>query len=412
MAIVTLPYTFANGEGISGTKIQDDFDAIVDGVNDYFGNTVITSLPYSFADGGILYSANVMANLTQIIKQTNVLALDEPIINAMPFSFTGFTLLDAVQFQTNLDSIVGDINAISDSAASFLAVNNSPEAVSRSPNGFTWRLVDFPITVGTAVTWSGTIYCALGIDDSGNSQSAVSYDGVTWHVHAIPNGAWNKVVWSGVNFCAVDSVDNVVITSPDGIVWTAYALPASHDFANDISWNGTVFCVVTPDSGSGSSCSTSPTGAVWTPRAGFPNDADGFVAISWNGTVFCVICGSKNITSPTGTVWTDQVGFPLVALSSITTNGDDFLCLSQALPFAAVSADNGVTWNTYAMPDTLNWSVPTWNGYVYCTLVYNGSVPSNKGAVSATGQTWIPVTLPYTSLPAAMVSAHLTFGTF
>lgn len=411
MSIVTLPYSFANGDQISGTKIQADFDAIVNGVNSYFNSTVITSLPHSFADGNKLYAANVMANLLQIIKQVNTLSIDAPLVNSLPFNFTGFTFLDAVQFQADLNSVVGDINAIGFSAAAFLVGNDDTGKVSRSPTGSSWIQTDTPFDAISAVRWNGTLYCAIGRDVSFNHKVGVSFDGVFWQVNDMPSGNWDKLIWNGSTFLALDNNSNHVALSNNGISWTTHALPVSLAQFGDVAWNGTVFCCVTPDVGAGSVCATSPNGSTWTLRAGFPNDMADFVNICWNGTVFCAISDSKSCTSQDGITWSTHAGWPAFqGYFTLISNGTDLLSISS--DNSLISPDNGVTWNAYPFPSSDNWTTTCWNGHIYLVMVFNNGTPSDQITISADGQTWTPITLPFTSLPVSATSTHLTFGTF
>jgi len=71
------------------------------------------------------------------------------------------------------------------------------------------------------------------------------------------------VVWSGTQFVAVGNPG--ILTSPDGITWTAQAAGSAYSLYG-VAWSGTLFAAV----GTLGTIVTSPDGITWTLREGTP----------------------------------------------------------------------------------------------------------------------------------------------
>lgn len=143
---------------------------------------------------------------------------------------------------------------------------------------------------------------------------------------------WRSVCWSpelGIFVAvAISGVGNRVMTSPDGVTWTARTTP------NDLNWTSVCWSpekllfVATATTGVGNRVMTSPDGVAWTARTSAADSSWSsivwaaslglFVAVSDTGVV-----GGRVMTSPDGSAW-----------STVTTTGDQewaCACWSQEL---------------------------------------------------------------------------------
>jgi len=126
-------------------------------------------------------------------------------------------------------------------AGSRFVVVGTGGTVLTSPDGLTWTPQPTPVSTRLeGVAWNGTRIVAVG--DDGVVLS--SDDGTTWTEQASPTTRdLTGVVWAGAQFvaCGPKYGGGVIVTSPDGIVWTAGA--ESHD-GRSIAWNGAELVMV------------------------------------------------------------------------------------------------------------------------------------------------------------------------
>src|SRR5690606_31434354 len=100
---------------------------------------------------------------------------------------------------------------------------------------------------------------------SGTNKVMTSPDGINWTAHASANDAavWNSVTYGNGKFVAVAS-NGDAMSSSDGETWVY------HDTGLDNAWNGVTYgngkFVAVAISGTGNRVMTSEDGATWTSR--------------------------------------------------------------------------------------------------------------------------------------------------
>jgi hypothetical protein len=180
-----------------------------------------------------------------------------------------------------------------------------------SPDGVTWT-AQAPTTTGdlSAIAWSGSMYVAVG----GSASGVIIYstDAITWTIAVDTGVRFTGVVWTGAQFVAV-GISGRVVTSPDGITWTAQTSGIISNIA-DIGWNGSLLVALV---GSTSS-RTSTDGVTWTTfTLGIvtPN------SITWSGDRFIVVGNDGALrTSTNGTTWTAQTSGVSTDLTAVSAN--------------------------------------------------------------------------------------------
>ena len=153
----------------------------------------------------------------------------------------------------------------------------------------------------TSVVWTGSRFVAAGEFDS----VLVSDDGVSWEKRPLP-ASLNDLAWSGSARCPSPSSSllvgvgdsGIVVTSPDGLDWTARGSGTSNSL-HAVGWTGDGFFAV----GSAGTILASSDGVEWSLRE---SGATAVLRdIAWNDSLVVAV-GDTILTSPDGAVWTGR----------------------------------------------------------------------------------------------------------
>jgi hypothetical protein len=195
-------------------------------------------------------------------------------------------------------------------------------------------------------------------------------------------------VWGGGQFVAVHAGSSQAgfqaATSPDGITWTIRSTPLITGFpASGVPWrdiaygNGTYVAVAQGNTLGGSpQIMTSPDGITWTAADSiFPNNW--WTAITYGAGLFVALsCGWSNsnngsdpliMTSPDGFTWTARVDPIRQPWRCVRHNGERFVAVaSSGGPEAAdqrgMQSLDGITWTTITGMPVNSWSGVAWLG--------------------------------------------------
>jgi len=187
---------------------------------------------------------------------------------------------------------------------------------------------------------SGPLFVSFNISPVSAPFFITSSDnGTTWIKHHIPfSQPWNSVIFGSGTFVAVSNGPIYVMTSNDGVLWTAQTAPSGQ----------------------------------WT-SVTYGNNQ--FVTVSQTGEI---------ITSPDGITWSAPVSVTVSDWQSITYgSGSNIVAVSSTSPYFMVSSDDGATWSYPSVTPSEYFSVAYGNGYFAAVsitspwiMVWNGSSPS------------------------------------
>jgi len=248
-----------------------------------------------------------------------------------------------------------------------------------------------------SVCWSPELGIFVAVAQSGAGNLVMtSPDGITWTARVASSAfAWVSVCWSPEKaiFVAVaaSGAGSRTMSSPDGVTWTG------HNSANDaVAWSSvcwssgkSLFVAVSSDL-TVNGAMTSPDGLTWTSRT-TPNN--GWNSICWSPekSVFVAVSGAgvnRVITSPDGITWTGRV-------SSNEGNNWYSVCWSpEKSIFVATSLDN--VDSAMTSPDGISWTARTCTNQGYCVcwspeksiFVSLSGADANRVSTSPDGINW------------------------
>ena len=252
-----------------------------------------------------------------------------------------------------------------------------------------------------SVTWSGTQFVAVG---SGGIV-VTSPDGIIWTSHASPislltGATLNSVAWLGTQFFAVGSnggsaiclppkecpdfiVANyaMIVTSPDGLTWTSQLQSALPTVVGS-ALNGVTWSGTQfVTVGANGTILTSPTGTAWAPQT--PGTINTLNGVTWSGTQFAAVGVNGTIlTSPTGTAWTPQSSGTISTLNGVTWSGTQFVAVGVS--GTILTSPDGITWTpqTSGALDTLNGV--TWSGTQFVAVGVSGTILTSPDGITWT----------------------------
>ena len=209
--------------------------------------------------------------------------------------------------------------------------------------------------------WQGIAYGAglyVAVSDNGTERVMTSPDGITWTARTAvnPDQEWKSITFGNNTFVAVGY--NGVMTSPNGIDWTAQTAPSK-------KWG----------------------------EVRFLNNL--FVALSWDAQN-----DHKPImTSPDGVTWTEQtmvisgsVNWTLSNGAALAYGNNKYVALSQSGAWSRLATStNGTTWTARNTSADLMLGYADWRDVTFAGGKFV-AVGARKVATSTDGETWTEVT--------------------
>ena len=188
--------------------------------------------------------------------------------------------------------------------------------------------------------------------------------------------AWDSITYGNGQFVAVSNNGTTqVMTSPDGITWTARTAPAGYH--SGIAYGNGTFAVW-------GGAMTSPDGITWTAQSPFYNSAS---AIAFgNNTFVVVLTGGSVYTSPDGITWTSQTSGMGNGFYAITYGNGLFVAVGSGTTYVATSPD-GITWTAQTAPVTDLWRGVTYGNGLFVAVGINGHIITSPNAITWTSRT-------------------------
>jgi hypothetical protein len=256
-------------------------------------------------------------------------------------------------------------------------------------------------------TWSYVIW-ADGLDlfiagSSANSVSCIitSPDGITWTARTTPNQSVNRLYYEplrGIILAtgASSTTAPAIMTSRDGITWAAATVPNATGSAAGIAYSQELGKFISTSTSSGPGALSSIDGSTWTNTGGgtlgYPiwcSELGIFVA--HNNTALTT---SGIYTSPDGITWTSRTT-PTATVKQVAWS-------PEAGIFVAVYVDSGTGYRAMSSPDGISWTnrltpTSTATGTYACVswiselqiFLVNGNINvANAGFSSRDGINW------------------------
>ena len=189
---------------------------------------------------------------------------------------------------------------------------------------------------------------------------------VTWATQSAPDNDNRRVVYGDDKFVAIGTKDGLqshIITSPDGITWTAQTVPEA-----TASWFGIAYAnnmyVATATIGNGR-VMTSPDAITWTSHS--IGTKNGWYAVTYgSGTwvaVATILPGNDNnrvMTSSDATSWSSRSvdftgGASVSAWKSITYADSIFVAVANSGTHRSIYSSDGVVWQTGSIAANRQW---------------------------------------------------------
>lgn len=225
------------------------------------------------------------------------------------------------------------------------------------------------------ICWSPELRLWCSVASSGTGARVMtSPDGVTWTARtAAEANAWADVIWVSelALFVAVAyGGTNRVMTSPDGITWTARSAADNSKTWTSICWSPELALLVAVAYNSGTQCvMTSSNGTSWTLQTA-SNEAY-WEDVCWSPelNLFVAVSGAsatyRVMTSSNGTSWTGR-SIPTEVASNqwggvawSPTLGM-FAAVSYTGTYKVMTSTNGITWTSRSAATTNNWYKIIW----------------------------------------------------
>ncbi len=218
------------------------------------------------------------------------------------------------------------------------------------------------------------------------SNIATSFSG-----HNTPNGLWKDVTYGNGLYVAVGEFGSTsVMTSPDGVAWTARSSPTSPNW-NSVAYGNGLFVAVS-NNGTPNLYMTSPDGINWTSR-NLTSQNIGFYQIRFlNGRFVAVGDGGSSLnrnimTSTDGINWTTiSTALQHGTLTSVTYGNGTYVAVAKtASNYRVLSSTDGTTWLVRTHPEINIWNSVTYGNGLFVAVSSDGN---NRVMTSPDGISW------------------------
>jgi hypothetical protein len=227
-----------------------------------------------------------------------------------------------------------------------------------------------------SVCWSSalSLFCAVAYDGAVGVQVMTSPDGITWtaQTSAFAN-RWNEVCWSPeLNlFCAVGDtglVTQQIMTSPNGTAWTSRTSPNAQAW-HCICWSPELgmFCALAFDGVAANQVMTSPDGINWTARTS--STFRTWTSVCWSPALMLFVAVASDAgagaasqvgTSPDGIVWTMRAAAAAQTWISVCWSPELSMFVAVAADGSVMSSTNGTAWTTRTAASASVWYCVRW----------------------------------------------------
>jgi len=262
----------------------------------------------------------------------------------------------------------------------FVAVSktSSGDQAMTSPDGINWTTRTTPGSNDWRyVTYGNGMFVAVAADGTGD-QSMYSPDGINWKSGNTPSVSqfWRSVAYGDGKFVATaitGTATSRVMTSSDGINWTLQTTPDVNNQWAGVAYGNGLFVAVAAD-GTGDQVITSPDGITWTARDGAA-DSDWF-GIGYGNGLFVATGTDTIMTSPDGITWTSRTAPSDSSHQWHSVAYHDGLFVSVAKTGTGnrvMTSPDGITWTTRSNPVDNAWHAVTYGNGMFVATANEGT---------------------------------------
>ena len=285
-----------------------------------------------------------------------------------------------------------------------VAFTNSANSIMTSPDGINWTSRNVQGRLWRSITWSPELglFCAVG--RSGSNRIATSPDGINWNYVQVPEITWETVCWSPQRnlFCSVSAFDNRVLLSSNGTTWSMGNTPSGS--WRSIVWSPELglFCAV--GTSGINRVITSPDGVTWTaPGLASEIRTTNWWGLAWSPQLglFCAVAenGTRRImTSPDGRNWTLQRAPADFWWKSVCWAGEIglFVAISRlgiGTGDRIMTSPDGVNWTLHPSLFNKVWNSVTWSPQLsrFCAVSESDTVITSDAFVNLSRGTGLEI---------------------
>ena len=242
----------------------------------------------------------------------------------------------------------------------------------------------------SSVTFGNGTFVA--VSTSGTNRVMTSTDGITWTARNVPASTWTSVAYGNGLFVAVAGFGtDRVMTSPDGITWTPRG--SSTDSWTGITYGNNTFVAV--GMGATNRVMTSTDGITWTNRSVPTGGIQQWKSVTWGNNKFVAISDTgfndRVMTSPDGVTWTYAQAIHNGNWSSIAYGNNLFVATATSFGGGGSSFDyvmtssDGTTWTPRTAAVAVGWNAVVYGGGKFVAVSSSGS---SRVMTSTDGITW------------------------
>ena len=238
-----------------------------------------------------------------------------------------------------------------------------------------------------SVAFGNGTFVAVSVD--GTNRVMTSSDGITWTARSVPASSWTSVTYGNGVFVAVAGFGtDRIMTSPDGITWTPRG--SSTDSWDAIAYGNNTFVAVGMST---NRVMTSTDGITWTNRT-VPTGIQQWKSVTWGNNKFVAVSGTgfndRVMTSADGVTWTYAQAIHNGNWSSIAYGNNTFVATATSfggggsMDYVMTSSD-GITWTARTAAAAVGWNAVAYGGGKFVAVTSSGS---NRVMTSTDGITW------------------------
>lgn len=265
-----------------------------------------------------------------------------------------------------------------------------PKCVMTSPDGINWSIQTAIPGVWSAISFGNGTFVAVA--DGGPNQVMTSPDGVNWtdHTPAAIDNAWKSITWGDpkgdgkglfVAVTDVTSMDQVMISSDDGLTWTSHKSVVPDPWVTVTYGNGLFVAIAASNiySGKVNQVMTSSDGINWSGHESTANND--WTSVAYGNNLFVAVAqnssaGEQVMVSSDGSTWTAHKAATPDSWNSIAFGSGLFVAVSYSSLGAGnevMTSPDGITWTGRTASANLIWESVTYANSLFVAVGQGGS---------------------------------------